>query len=81
MRLWCQTRSFLRWLSSSYCAIIAPIRQLGEGGIYAGEENSLTRALSQMKSPSILVAYLDYVGVPVHERALGIIQFSRRKNG
>lgn len=29
---------------------------------YSGEENALIRALSQMKSPSILVAYLDYIG-------------------
>jgi hypothetical protein len=29
---------------------------------YSGEENSLIRALSQMRSPSILVAYLDYIG-------------------
>src|SRR5215472_9035448 len=29
---------------------------------YSGQENSLIRALSQMKSPSILVAYLDYIG-------------------
>jgi hypothetical protein len=29
---------------------------------YAGEENSLVRALAQMRMPSFLVAYLDYVG-------------------
>ncbi|HEY6272621.1 MAG TPA: hypothetical protein VIX19_11595 [Terriglobales bacterium] len=29
---------------------------------YSGEENSLMRSLSQMKSPSITVAYLDLVG-------------------
>lgn len=29
---------------------------------YSGEENSLIRTLGQMKSPSILIAYLDYVG-------------------
>ena len=28
----------------------------------AGEENSLVRALAQMRSPSSLVAYLDYIG-------------------
>jgi hypothetical protein len=29
---------------------------------YSGEENSLIRALSQMRSPSLMVAYLDYLG-------------------
>jgi hypothetical protein len=29
---------------------------------YSGEENSLLRALGQMRSPSIVVAYLDYIG-------------------
>jgi hypothetical protein len=28
---------------------------------YSGEENSLTRDIAQMRSPSILVAYLDYI--------------------
>lgn len=28
---------------------------------YSGEENSVARALGQMKSPSILVGYLDYI--------------------
>jgi hypothetical protein len=28
---------------------------------YSGEENSLTRALAQMKSPSVMVVYLDYI--------------------
>lgn len=41
---------------------IPPTQSITGHFFYAGEENSLTRAMSQMRSPSILVAYLDYVG-------------------
>jgi hypothetical protein len=29
---------------------------------FSGQENALSRALAQMRSPSLMVAYLDYVG-------------------
>jgi hypothetical protein len=51
---------------------------------YSGEENSITRVLSQMKAPSILVVYLDYIsgnydGMTVFKHRLNICVRSRNK--
>jgi hypothetical protein len=51
---------------------------------YSGEENSIIRALSQMRSPSILVAYLDlimgnYDGMTVWKHRLQLCVRSRNK--
>jgi hypothetical protein len=51
---------------------------------YSGEENSWIRALSQMKSPSILVSYLDYIsgnfdGATIWKHRLNLCIRSRNK--
>jgi hypothetical protein len=51
---------------------------------YSGEENSITRALAQMKSPSIMLAYLDYIsgnfdGMTVWKHRLNLCIRSRNK--
>jgi hypothetical protein len=51
---------------------------------YSGEDNSYIRTLSQMRSPSILVAYLDYIsgnydGQTVWKHRLNICVRSRNK--
>jgi hypothetical protein len=51
---------------------------------FSGEENSLIRALAQMKSPSILVAYMDYIsgnydGMTVWKHRLNLCIRSRNK--
>jgi hypothetical protein len=41
---------------------IPPTESITGHFFYSGEENSLARVLGMMKSPSITVAYLDYIG-------------------